>query len=254
MKKRGVLLLVVVCVMLSSGITFVFINEQKNREIQKVKQQYESSSPIIGIDDRYQDAVLDAMLVTDEEVVDTLTPIIDVNPDLLWESGRVLVVTWTKYGDSYPVGNTTVTWWGDTWVTVVPELKNRMEEFNVPSELLTLRVEQLLGLPNGSSNSWFVEIWVNPDDLFRPSPDPDINDTVAMLTFPEGGSSEYETWFNGMIISQYFQEKKYPWTRLGYTYDWGNPDNEIGISEFVIRKNSEVVIHSKSMIQDYFSI
>jgi hypothetical protein len=254
MKKQGILLLVVVCVILSSGITFVCINEQKNREIQKVKEQYESPPPIITLADRYSYAVLDAMVVTDEEVVDTLTPIINTNPDLLWENDRVLVVTWTRYGDSYPVGNTTITWWGDTWVTVVPELKDRIEELNISPESLTLRVEQLLGLPNGSSNSWFVELWVNPDDLFRPSPDPEINDTVAMLNFPENVSIEYKAWFNGMIISQYFQEKKYPWTRLGYTYDWGNPETEVGISEFMIRKNSEVVVHSKSMTQDYFSI
>jgi hypothetical protein len=254
MKKQGIFLLVVVCVVLSSGITFVCINELKNREIQKVKDQYESPPPNMSLDDRYQDAVLDAMVVTPEEVVDTLTPISVANPDLLWENDRVLVVTWTRYGDSYPVGNTTVTWWGDTWVTVVPELKDHIEESNITPDLLTLRVEQLLGLPNGSSNSWFVELWVNPDDLFRPSPDPEINDTVAMLNFPENVSIEYKAWFNEMIISQYFQEKKYPWTRLGYTYDWGNPETEVGISEFVIRKNSEVVVHSKSMIQDYFSI
>ena len=27
----------------------------------------------------------------------------------------------------------------------------------------------------------------------------------------------------------------YPWTRLGYTYDWGNPRNLVGLSEFVLR-------------------
>jgi hypothetical protein len=27
----------------------------------------------------------------------------------------------------------------------------------------------------------------------------------------------------------------YPWTRLGYSYDWGNPKNPVGLSEFVLR-------------------
>ena len=26
-----------------------------------------------------------------------------------------------------------------------------------------------------------------------------------------------------------------PWTRLGYTYDWGNRDNHVGLSEFLVR-------------------
>jgi len=25
-----------------------------------------------------------------------------------------------------------------------------------------------------------------------------------------------------------------PWTGLGYTYDWGNPDSEVGASEFIL--------------------
>jgi hypothetical protein len=36
----------------------------------------------------------------------------------------------------------------------------------------------------------------------------------------------------------------YPWTRLGYTYDWGNPKSEIGLSEFVIKNGAPIKIHS----------
>jgi len=35
----------------------------------------------------------------------------------------------------------------------------------------------------------------------------------------------------------------YPWTQLGYTYDWGNPETEVGLSEFVIKTNSKVKVN-----------
>jgi hypothetical protein len=39
---------------------------------------------------------------------------------------------------------------------------------------------------------------------------------------------------------------------MGYTYDWGNPDGEIGMSEYVIRNNSTVIVSSVSTTSDYF--
>ena len=44
-----------------------------------------------------------------------------------------------------------------------------------------MRLEKLLGLPPNSGKTKFVEIWVRPQDLFRPSPDPEITDCVAEL-------------------------------------------------------------------------
>ncbi len=251
MKTNMAVFFLCICILASSGITFIVVNEQKNHELEEMRTQYEPPVQPLSLEERYSNAVLDAMLVTSEEIDSNLTAILPSNPNILWENDLVLVVTWTKYGESYPVGNTTTTWWGDTWVTVVPELKKRINEENVSPDNLTLRVEQLLGLANGSANQWFVELWVKPDDLFRPSPDPEITDTVANLTFPANVSDEYKDWFYGMIISQYFQDEKYPWTRLGYTYDWGNPTEEIGVSEFVIRKNAEVLVHSKYGTYDY---
>ncbi len=46
-------------------------------------------------------------------------------------------------------------------------------------------------------------------------------------------------------------KQAYPWTQQGYTYDWGNPKSEVGISEFVIRKGSTVVIKSVSTLDQY---
>jgi hypothetical protein len=40
---------------------------------------------------------------------------------------------------------------------------------------------------------------------------------------------------------------------LGYTYDWGDPGSDVGVSEYVIRKNSEVIVKSVSTTADYFN-
>ncbi|MCX5839251.1 MAG: hypothetical protein NTW71_12160 [Deltaproteobacteria bacterium] len=43
----------------------------------------------------------------------------------------------------------------------------------------------------------------------------------------------------------------YPWPRFGYTYDWGNPEKSIGLSEFVIHgkkaDGSEVSVGIKAV-------
>jgi len=106
-----------------------------------------------------------------------------------------------------------------------------------------LRLEQLLGLPPDDGKQWFVELWVWPADLFRPAPDPEITDQGAGLDFPDSASPEYRAWFDD-LRSKSYGENGYPWTRLGYTYDWGSPDDHVGLSEFVINKGAPIEVRS----------
>ncbi len=200
----------------------------------------------------YSQALQDAMLAKESDICHSLVSIDPASKNLLWRDGRVLVVTWTKYPESYPVGTEVTTYWGDTWVTAVPELKDFITSNNL-SPLDTLRVEQLLGLPPGSGYKSFAELWVKPADLFRPAPDNEINDTWAGLAFNDSVSDGYKTWFNNNILSLYFGNKKCPWTRLGYTYDWGNPRSKIGLSEFVIKKGAVVTVNSLQSNEDYIN-
>ncbi|MCE5333126.1 MAG: hypothetical protein LLG06_00905 [Desulfobacteraceae bacterium] len=63
------------------------------------------------------------------------------------------------------------------WVTVVPELRNyfygKSSAYCPPSRE---RMVQLLGLNPRNSYDVIVEMYVNPQDLFRPTPDPEITD------------------------------------------------------------------------------
>ena len=52
---------------------------------------------------------------------------------------------------------------------------------------------------------------------------------------------EYKEWFDGNIIYSYF-ESDYPWTRLGYTYDWSGDGSEYGLTEFLIFDGSKTEI------------
>ena len=178
--------------------------------------------PKLSLDQMYQKAIEDAMVAKENEIYCGLTPIVENNSNLIWqvEAGNksVLVVTWTKYASSYPANATVTTSWGDTWVTAAPEIQVFFKDHVNPGTNATLRADQLLGLPANSTNLWFVELWVNPQSLFRPTPDNEINDTTAMLTFPSDANADYKAWFDSNIIYSYYP-MKFPWTRLGYTYD-----------------------------------
>ncbi len=136
------------------------------------------------------------------------------------------------------------------------------------------RVKQLLGLHPAKDYDVLIEMWVDPKALFRPSPDPEITDHEATVAtklsqdvwlFPydlnpflkiddtvllkeaqwSSTAVPYKTWFiqraqTVYVNGPYLDENDpntwgYPWTRLGYTYDWGNPKNPVGLSEFVLR-------------------
>ncbi len=96
-------------------------------------------------------------------------------------SGRHLD-TWNGYDDNIgkPVDLSR-----PVWVTVVPEIQTFCRSQSIPAAHIPLRLEQLLGLPPGNGKTKFVEMWVSPKDLFRPSPDPEISDHEAELDFPE---------------------------------------------------------------------
>jgi hypothetical protein len=210
-------------------------------------------APQPTLDQKYTWAIEDAMIAQPKEVTNNLTPITFNNSNLIWqgegENATVLVVAWTKYTSSYPVNSTVNTTWGDIWVTVAPEIQTFFHNHVNTNTNATIRTAELLGLPANSSNTAFVELWVKPQSLFRPSPDNEITDTTTNLNFPANATALYKNWFNNNIIYSYYP-MKYPWTRLGYTYDWGS-SNHIGLSEFILAQNSTVIVKSVTSTADY---
>jgi len=44
------------------------------------------------------------------------------------------------------------------------------------------------------------------------------------------------------VLESYQVPNGYPWTRLGYTYDWNPNSPEVGLSEYIVRGGSTVTV------------
>lgn len=202
--------------------------------------------------DRYVQAVEDMAVAQQWEEVNTLNP--------LPESGTYRVATWirqdqiTRY-PSAPSQGFDYAMVGDTWVTQEPFLQNFCKAFtsNVSSDpaALTLRLEQRLGLPPVSSKTHFAVFEIDaaaPDGgqkVLRPCG----NTATNTNTCSAGITSD-----NLFLYRQYYQAfgttkpVPYPWTSLGYTFDWAPNPAVLGKrSGFVRVGESEYVVPEGTM-------
>jgi hypothetical protein len=208
-----------------------------------------------ALKDAYQKAIVDAQDAEPGEVDTDLIWISPANPKLLWSPGRdrVLVVTWTSWGGYDEAVGRETRLGPEVWVTAVPELRSHCSAIPTSSHLV-LRMEQLLGLPPRNGKTKLVQLWADPRDLFRPAPDPEISDREAELnisTSPRAAvSARHAAWLTDKEKESYGSEG-YPWTRLGYTYDWADPASERGLSEFVIEKGALVGVEGVYTAEQY---
>ena len=231
----------------------------------------------------YTVALEDARFPSPEKISRDLTPLLESTGGLIWDSqGRVLMSTWTKAryfadpekfrrGEPFSLAV-------DTWLTAAPFVRDFCKGSGLDGAMLDLRLEQLLGLPPGGQRDVFVELWVDPTDLFRPCPDPEISDHECQVEIPVVDRDEQRPWdcrdrsqVSGRYVTvspdhlqwmclnwrlSYGSDKpfdNYPWTALGYTYDWGNPEDPRGPSEYVSFKGNEVIFHSLTPTELYCS-
>ncbi|MEF3697717.1 hypothetical protein [Desulfolutivibrio sp.] len=217
----------------------------------------------------YQAAVSDAKTLTPAKISKDLVAVSQYNDnlDLVWQgvpgASRVLLVCWTngQYYRPYIGQSYTLDVFRNLWVTAAPELSDWLRAHS--SEASVGRVEELLGLPQEYGQTDFVEMWVNPQDLYRPSADPEITDHEAELELRANPLLPYSTtvkiiekvngvpvaysypdWYAARRAAIYTATPPFPWTALGYTYDYGNPATTVGLSEFVIRGGSTVIVKS----------
>jgi hypothetical protein len=208
----------------------------------------------------YQSSIEESMSPAPSKVYNNLVPITKDNKNLVWKTidsvDYLLMLTWKQnvsyfkpYVDSayYNTGNYPI------WVTSAPQLLQTMKADTMQD--VNMRLKQLLGLPPTAEYSYFVELWVNPADIFRPCPDKEINDKACELCMPKNADSTHIAWINENRISRYYAcdlYAKYPWTQLGYTYDWNaNNTSHVGLSEFVIRENKNIKVKAIYTTQEY---
>jgi hypothetical protein len=132
-----------------------------------------------------------------------------------------------------------------------------------------LQLKQIFGLPPDADYSIATRMWVRPADLFRPCTqvDPLIPTCPQLVTNTIAAGIDRSAFlFNQAAYSWRLQRKGtatriscaqdfrntmkgncfgFPWTRLGYTYDWtpGASDDR-GVTEFVIAPGSRVILDS----------
>lgn len=197
-------------------------------------------------------ALKDAEQADPDEVVDDLYALNPGSAPMQWrrdEAGddRVLTVTWTNWegyrdqlGQTVPVGRT-------IWVTAAPEVQAFCSASGLQGEALTERLEQFLGLRPGTGKPYFVTMWAKPADMVRPCPDPEVTDGACEAVDEAEdvviGTHQHRAWFDDLKATSYGPEG-YPWTRLGYTYDWNPASPERGASEFLIPAEAMVQVDS----------
>jgi hypothetical protein len=144
------------------------------------------------------------------------------------------------------------------FISAAPHLKN-MQLGDLSDDKLNLRLDQLLGLPPTANYSYFLEIWVKPEDIFRPCFDPATNTNVCEFTpsKKDAANTDYMCWLYQYIYGSFSstnEMQRYPFTHLGYTYDW-SPKNKshVGLSEYVIGTNKNIYIKRIYTTRGYFN-
>lgn len=189
-----------------------------------------------------------AMAVKDATIAeaDEIKPLVSLTKEdklVTWDDkGRVLLCTWHSYPDSYPEGETVTTKWGYVWTFTDKEMATYAEELR-ESEDAQMRLRQLIAIAPEKEHSTVTGLWVNPADVIRPAYQTDATKGDMYTAFPEGKEVEeqFKAWFDQNILSSYYYGN-YPWTRLGYTYDWANNGKAYGLTEFLIKQDAEVEV------------
>ncbi len=139
-----------------------------------------------------------------------------------------------------------------TWVFIPSDFMNVCKNKGITSNGnantagLSRRLCRLLGLSDIDQRDTIIYMNVPRDSLFRPAYNPDIS---SVVTEEQRGQKKLINLMNASDrnwMAQQQNENTYPWTRMGYTFDWEVKDLKdwkgkkeyIGVSEFIIRPNT----------------
>jgi len=187
----------------------------------------------------------------------------------------VTVVTWTRgviaFNDRTPN-------YKDTWVTVSPHVQNFCRSFmrqnGADLSKLALRLEQRLGLPPNSNYDTFVELRIDPrmPQFFRPCKNPsptgnscdpaksrtalELRDDFRATDPQKRREVQNRYWFLNTFYNSFASKNQYPWTSLGYTFDWARKGNsnefeKFGESEFIVAADTPVKFLSAASTASY---
>lgn len=178
----------------------------------------------------------------------------------------ITVTTWTS--DHYALGQQRLS--HNVWVTVSAHMHKRCSLFLKHS--LALNIEQLLGMPPlNSYQGWhFVEMRVpvqqantrhlisghQDHGMFRPCfSTGSITQSTCHYQAKASHMGQYNAWLLDLASQQYRTKGGYPWTGLGYTYNW-NPfaKSIVGMSEFIVTKGTRIDVMVTQSAQQFCGV
>jgi hypothetical protein len=219
--------------------------------------------------DGYLEAVHDMSLAEPSEVVNSL--------DAVPLSGPVTVVSWVRADQAkrFDIGSDYSSE-SNMWVTLAPHVqafcKDFVNNYSNNPEQLNLRLEQRLGLAPASSKTHFIELKINTpadgESLFRPCGVTNVTTTSCALQAPVSCTKKDKTchqnadFFYQQYYSSYGSARpvEFPWTSLGYTFDWAYKDAglggrfdfiQVGESEYVVPAETKMNVVSKMTTAEY---
>ena len=158
------------------------------------------------------------------------------------------------------------------WMTPYPQIKRYLHHI-VGEKLRNIKVREYTGLyvavKNKIPEQYAVEMWVSPHDLIRPCPNPDVIEQVCIPSAPyvhptpasykdvfsylrRSDQLTYEFWFKSNTEFTYIGQNPFPWTRMGYSYNWDpTTRNHHGASEFILRPGATVQVHEVIDLKNY---
>jgi hypothetical protein len=165
----------------------------------------------------------------------------------------------------YWKGRTSSEWQYLSWVTAAPELETfctGAAQSSLSPEELVLRVQQWLGLPSTKRYDKVIEVWVESSRLRRPCSNPKVDEAGCRAQGKVACSGDatceaFKLWLDYNDLKNQATEG-YPFTRLGYTYDWsevsassGKPG--LGATEFVVLPDTpyEIVAPGSRELAEY---
>jgi len=161
------------------------------------------------------------------------------DPSVTYIGNKVLMATFHNVPKFYQKDHDVKLSIDALWLVSYKELETKLSQY---SNCSNKRITQILGAKVGSSYSHLSLLLIDPNKLIRPAyqQDPFLNAMSLTLSTTD---KSFERWFNDMKSKQ-----DYPWTALGYTYDWGSQGDVYGLTEFILRKNDYYhVVETTSM-------
>ena len=200
------------------------------------------------LDAKFDAAVKDASEALEEEKF-TVVTLDDFSDKVSWNADKtqLLVVSLTSNPDSYKEGET-VKADSVVWVVNEKELLMWFQDHKDGVRDWDLRFKQLFGEPRTSNVSHMAFLWVSPNDLMRPAYVPDVK-AYDMRTSFEGSDADntermmwFKNWFDARAAKSYEGPDARPWTRLGYTYDWGSDAEKYGLTEYIVTPGANMEV------------